>query len=108
MRTGGPASSGPPRWRLAGIVAAVSAAAWFDFFFTMPYERFTITRRGDIETTVLVMAVDIAVTEIAVRRRRHSTAAARRAGSWMGSPPPPAPWPPAPGRSLSLTRSGIS
>jgi hypothetical protein len=67
-------------WRLAGILAAVSAAAWFDFFLTVPYERFTITRRADVETTVLILAVGIAVTEIAVRRRRHGTAAARRAG----------------------------
>ena len=28
--------------RIAGALAAVSAAAWFDFFFTQPYERFTI------------------------------------------------------------------
>jgi K+-sensing histidine kinase KdpD len=28
--------------RAAGALAAVSAAAWFDFFFTRPYERFTI------------------------------------------------------------------
>jgi K+-sensing histidine kinase KdpD len=66
--------------RLAGITAAVSAAVWFDFFLTVPYERFTITRRADIETTVLIVAVGIAVTEIAVRRRRQHTAAARRAG----------------------------
>jgi K+-sensing histidine kinase KdpD len=66
--------------RLAGIVAAVSAAASFDFFLTVPYERFTITRRADIETTVLILAVGVAVTEIAVRRRRHGTAAGRRAG----------------------------
>jgi len=66
--------------RLAGIVAAASAAAWFDFFLTGPYERFTITRRPDIETTVLILAVGIAVTEIAVRGRRQHAAAARRAG----------------------------
>jgi K+-sensing histidine kinase KdpD len=30
--------------RLAGALAALSAAAWFDFFLTRPYERFTITR----------------------------------------------------------------
>jgi K+-sensing histidine kinase KdpD len=66
--------------RLAGIVAAVSAAAWFDFFLTVPYERFTITRRPDIETTVLILAVGIAVTEIAVRGRLQHAAAERRAG----------------------------
>jgi K+-sensing histidine kinase KdpD len=66
--------------RLAGMLAAVSAAAWFDFFLTVPYERFTITRHADAETTVLILAVGIAVTEIAVRGRRHNAAAARRAG----------------------------
>ena len=29
--------------RLAGVLAAVSAAVWFDFFLTQPYERFSIT-----------------------------------------------------------------
>jgi hypothetical protein len=66
--------------RLAGVLAAVSAAAWFDFFLTVPYERFTITRRTDIETTVLLLAIGAAVTEIAVRGRRQHAAAARRAG----------------------------
>jgi K+-sensing histidine kinase KdpD len=65
--------------RAAGVLAAISAAAWFDFFLTVPYERFTITRRADIETTALILAVGIAVTEIAVRGRRQH-AAARRAG----------------------------
>ena len=66
--------------RLAGVLAAVSAAVWFDFFLTVPYERFTITRRADIETTVLLLAIGAAVTEIAVRGRRQHAAAARRAG----------------------------
>ena len=69
-----------PGYRLAGVLAAVSAAVWFDFFLTVPYERFTITRHTDIETTALILAVGIAVTEIAVRGRRQHTAAARRAG----------------------------
>ena len=38
--------------RLAGWLAALSAAAWFDFFLTKPYERFAITHRPDVETTV--------------------------------------------------------
>jgi K+-sensing histidine kinase KdpD len=66
--------------RPAGVLAAVSAAVWFDFFLTVPYERLTITRRADIETAVLILAVGIAVTEIAVRGRRQHAAAARRAG----------------------------
>jgi K+-sensing histidine kinase KdpD len=66
--------------RLAGVLAAVSTAVWFDFFLTRPYERFTITRRTDIETTVLLLVIGVAVTEIAVWGRRHYVIADRRAG----------------------------
>jgi K+-sensing histidine kinase KdpD len=66
--------------RLAGVAASFSAAAWFDFFLTKPYEQFSISRAADVETTVLLLAVGLAVTEIAVRRRRQSAAASRRAG----------------------------
>src|SRR5215475_3764916 len=67
-------------YRLAGILAALSVAVWFDFFLTRPYETFSITRRTDIETTVLLLVIGIAVTEIAVWGRRQHTAASRRAG----------------------------
>ena len=67
-------------YRLAGILAAVSVAVWFDFFLTRPYERFTITRRTDIETTILLLIIGIAVTELAVWGRRQQSAASRRAG----------------------------
>jgi K+-sensing histidine kinase KdpD len=66
--------------RLAGYLAAVSAAVWFDFFLTQPYERFSITRRTDIETTVLLLVIGVAVTEIAVWGRRQYATASRRAG----------------------------
>jgi K+-sensing histidine kinase KdpD len=66
--------------RLAGYLAAISAAAWFDFFLTRPYEQFTITRAADIETTVLVLVIGMAVTEIAVWGRRQNASAGRRAG----------------------------
>src|SRR5580704_12173117 len=66
--------------RLAGYVAAVSAAAWFDFFLTRPYEQFTINRATDIETTVLLLVIGIAVTEIAVWGRRQHATASKRAG----------------------------
>ena len=71
-------------YRPAGFLAAASAAAWFDFFLTRPYERFTITRREDIETTVLLLVLGIAVTEIAVWGRRQHAAASRRAGYLEG------------------------
>jgi K+-sensing histidine kinase KdpD len=70
--------------RLAGVLAAISAAVWFDFFLTRPYERFTITRTTDIETTVLILVIGIAVTEIAVWGRRQHLAATRRAGYLAG------------------------
>ena len=67
-------------YRLAGFVAALSAAVWFDFFLTRPYERFSIFRRADIETTVLLLVIGVAVTEIAVWGRRQHAVASRRAG----------------------------
>lgn len=66
--------------RLAGILASVSATVWFDFFLTQPYDRFAIAGRTDIETTVLLLVVGVAVTEIAVWGRRQHVAASRRAG----------------------------
>src|SRR5215469_18604587 len=56
--------------RLAGGLAAVSAAAWFDFFLTRPYERFTITNAADITTAVLLLVVGLAVSQLAARARR--------------------------------------
>lgn len=67
-------------YRLAGYLAALSVAVWFDFFLTPPYEHFTITRRTDVETTVLLLVVGIAVTELAVWGRRQHAVASRRAG----------------------------
>jgi K+-sensing histidine kinase KdpD len=67
-------------YRLAGILAAVSVAVWFDFFLTQPYERFAITHRTDIETTVLLLMIGVAVTEIAVWGRHQYAAASKRAG----------------------------
>jgi K+-sensing histidine kinase KdpD len=70
--------------RLAGYLAAVSTAVWFDFFLTRPYEQFTINRQTDIETTVLLLVIGVAVTELAVWGRRQQTAASRRAGYLEG------------------------
>ena len=68
--------------RLSGVLAALSAAVWFDFFLTRPYERLTITRRADIATTILILIIGVAVTELAVwARRRHARAQAELAAS---------------------------
>ena len=70
--------------RLAGLLAAVSATVWFDFFLTRPYERFSMARSSDIVTTLLLLGIGIAVTEIAVWGRRQHAAASRRAGYLQG------------------------
>jgi Domain of unknown function (DUF4118) len=71
-------------YRPAGLLAATSAAIWYDFFLTRPYERFSITRAADIETTVLLLLIGIAVTEIAVWGHRQHAAASRRSGYLAG------------------------
>jgi K+-sensing histidine kinase KdpD len=70
--------------RPAGYVAAVSAGAWFNFFFTEPYQRFTIADPSDIETFVLLLIVGILVTELAVWGRRQEAIASREAGYLAG------------------------
>src|ERR1035438_5791633 len=61
--------------RLVGIVASASAALWFDFFLTVPYDRFAISHRPDLETTIAIFVVGVVVTELAARSRRHWQAA---------------------------------
>ena len=66
--------------RVAGGLAAVSAAAWFDFFFTLPYYRFTIRSSADITTAVLLLVVGVAVSQLAARARRLQVIAITDAG----------------------------
>ena len=68
--------------RETGIVASISSSIWFDFFLTRPYENFSIIRRGDVETAVLLFVIGVTVSEIAVRGRRQTAAARERAG-WL-------------------------
>jgi hypothetical protein len=42
-------------------------------FLSRPHEQFSITRRNDIETTVLLLVIGLAVTELAVWGRRLLT-----------------------------------
>jgi len=70
--------------RSPGIVAAVSAGVWFDFFLTKPYQRLTIKDRADIETAVLLLLVGVAVSELAVWGRRQQAEASRQAGYVAG------------------------
>ncbi|OLT11148.1 DUF4118 domain-containing protein [Pseudonocardia sp. CNS-139] len=66
--------------RTAGVVAALSCAAWFDFFLTEPYHQFAITDPADIETAVLLVLVGLAVSEIALWGRRQQAGASREQG----------------------------
>ncbi|WP_330299844.1 DUF4118 domain-containing protein [Streptomyces sp. NBC_00503] len=59
--------------RAAGALAALSAAAWFDFFLTRPYQRFAIADGDEIQTAVLLLVVGLIVSQLAVRVRRLQT-----------------------------------
>jgi K+-sensing histidine kinase KdpD len=67
-------------YRPAGYLAAISVAAWYDFFLTRPYETFDMSRAIDIETTILLLLIGFAVTEIAVWGHRQRLVASRRSG----------------------------
>ncbi len=70
--------------RLAGVLCELSAGAWFDFFLTEPYNQFTINDRADVETTVLLLLVGVAVTELCAWERRQASLASRQAGYLAG------------------------
>lgn len=70
--------------RLAGMLAAASAVAWFDYFLVEPYHRFVIDGREDVETAVLLSLVGLAVTEVVLWGRRHQARSSRRAGYVQG------------------------
>jgi hypothetical protein len=57
--------------RIGVAVAAVSAALWFEFFDTVPFERLGIARSPDVETTLILAVVAVMVGELAVRTTRH-------------------------------------
>ena len=62
------------------MLAAVSSGAWFDFFLTEPYLRFTIDDPDDIGDMVLLVLIGVAVTEIALWGEREQARASRRTG----------------------------
>lgn len=66
--------------RAAGLVAALSSAAGFDFFLTAPYESFEIHGRENAETAVLLVLIGVAVTEIALWGRRQQARAGEQRG----------------------------
>jgi hypothetical protein len=66
--------------RVAGAIAAIGAAVWFDFFFTLPYDRFTIRSSADVTTFVLLLVVGVAVSQLAAYARRLKVVAITDAG----------------------------
>ena len=66
--------------RLAGIAAALTTAAGFDYFLTEPYHAFTIADPNDLQTAVLLLLVGAAVSEIAIWGRRQQAHASREQG----------------------------
>jgi hypothetical protein len=57
--------------RLAVLAAAVSAALWFEFFDTAPFERLVIARSPDVETTLLLCVVAVMAGELALWTTRN-------------------------------------
>jgi hypothetical protein len=66
--------------QLAGALAAISAAVWFDFFFTLPYDRLTISHSADVTTFALLLAVGVAVSQMAAWAHRLKAVTVADAG----------------------------
>ena len=66
--------------RFAGALAALSAAVWFDYFFTRPYDRLAISRPADVGTFALLLAVGVAVSQMAAWARRLKSVTVADAG----------------------------
>jgi len=64
--------------RSAGLVAGVVTALAFDYFLTTPYGSFSIHRRDDVVTTVLLTVVGVVGGELVERARRSSADARAR------------------------------
>jgi hypothetical protein len=65
------------RW--AGALAAITAALSFDFFLTRPYLTLRMTEQDDIETTIILLVVGVAVGQFAdlAHRNRQTSRATR-------------------------------
>ncbi|MFC4943088.1 DUF4118 domain-containing protein [Pseudonocardia sp. GCM10023141] len=70
--------------RVAGIVAALAGAVWFDLLLTPPYGTLAIADPDDIETAVLLTVVGLAVIEIALWGRRQQARSSAREGYLAG------------------------
>ena len=54
-------------FRVAGLLAALSAAFWLDFFLISPYQPFSVTSAVVFETVFMLLVVGAAVSELAAR-----------------------------------------
>jgi K+-sensing histidine kinase KdpD len=66
--------------RLAGFLAALSSGVFFDLFLTQPYGTLAVSNQDDVEALVLLLAVGLAVTELALWGRRQQAGASRLLG----------------------------
>jgi K+-sensing histidine kinase KdpD len=66
--------------RAAGLVAALSSAAWFDFFLTEPFSSFAIDKPNDLEAAVLLLVIGGVVTETALWGLRQQAELSRQTG----------------------------
>ncbi|WP_042423882.1 DUF4118 domain-containing protein [Streptacidiphilus anmyonensis] len=56
--------------RAAAVVAALSGAVWYDFFFAGPYQSFELTSAPQIVTVLILVVVSLAITQLASRGRQ--------------------------------------
>ena len=66
--------------RSAGLAAALSAAAAFDFFLTEPYQSFAINDANDLEAAALLLVIGGLVIETALWGQRTDAALSREVG----------------------------
>lgn len=66
--------------RVAGLLASVSSGLFFDLLLTQPYGTLAISDPDDVEAFVLLVAVGVGVTELALWGRRQQARASRSSG----------------------------
>ena len=66
--------------RAAGLGAAGLSAVGFDVFLTQPYGQLRIHSAADVVTTVLLLLIGVAVTELALWGRRQQARASEQQG----------------------------
>ncbi len=57
--------------RIVGLLAAVSAACWFDYFLAEPRHHFELSGRDGVQTTLLLLLGAIVASELVVQSQRR-------------------------------------